>query len=191
MVTEECVTVVACIDELDERVQRLLAAIGKLSPSELTSRWWRSDPEASPPLRALAKRMDDCLAGFDALQHALGLSADIEPRYGRLLDEVRGGGRAQDERRADGPAIGGPAGRADRALPRPAVVGRCRADPLCLVVPPLDVALDPPDSPGLPIELDPGAAVGPIDRLGRLARVMDQEVSPGQVMRGRNNLDNL
>jgi hypothetical protein len=104
MVTEECVAVVASIRELDERVQWLREAIRRLSTSELTSRWWRFDPEASPPLRAVAKRMEDCLAGFDALQRALGLPADIEPRYGRLLDEVRGVGR--DPRSSTAPEKG-------------------------------------------------------------------------------------
>jgi hypothetical protein len=61
---------------------------------ELSSRRRRGDPEASPRLRAVAERMDDCLAGFGALQRALSLPADIEPRYGRLLDEVNGDGRA-------------------------------------------------------------------------------------------------
>jgi hypothetical protein len=93
MVTEECVAVADCIDELDERIQRLREASRRLSPSKLTSRWWSADPEASPPLRAVVERLDACLAGFDALQRALGLPADIEPRYARLLDEVRGGGR--------------------------------------------------------------------------------------------------
>jgi hypothetical protein len=104
MVTEECVAVVACIDELNERVQRLRQATRRLSPSELTSRWWRSDPEASPPLRAVVERLDACLAGFDALERALGLPADIEPRYGRLLDEVRAVGR--DSRSSTAPEKG-------------------------------------------------------------------------------------
>ena len=90
MVTEECVALVACIDEMNEQVQWLREASRRLSTSELTSRWWGFDPEASPPLRAVVERLDACLAAFDALQRALGLPADIEPRYGRLLDEVRG-----------------------------------------------------------------------------------------------------
>jgi hypothetical protein len=94
MVTEECVAVVTIIHELDKRVGRLREATRRLSSSELTSRWWSADPEASPPLRAVVERLDACLAGFDALQRALGLPADNEPRYGRLLDEVRGVGRA-------------------------------------------------------------------------------------------------
>jgi hypothetical protein len=104
MVTEECVAVVASIRELDEGVQRLREAIRRLSPLELTSRWWRADPEASPPLRAVVQRLDACLARFDALQRALGLPADIEPRYGRLLDEVPGGGR--DPRSSTAPEKG-------------------------------------------------------------------------------------
>jgi len=52
----------------------------------------------------VVERLDACLAGFDALQRALGLPADIQPRYGRLLDEVRGGGR--DPRSSTAPEKG-------------------------------------------------------------------------------------
>jgi hypothetical protein len=104
MVTEECVTVLACIDKMNKLVQQLRGASRRLSTSELTSRWWGFDPEASPPLRAVAERLDACLAGFDALQRALGLPADIEPRYGRLLDEVRAVGR--DSRSSTAPEKG-------------------------------------------------------------------------------------
>jgi hypothetical protein len=44
------------------------------------------------------------------------------------------------------------------------------------------------------LELDPGAAVGPIDRLGRLARVMAQDESrsfPRPSMGSRDDLDDL
>ena len=56
MVTEECIAVADCIDELNEQIQQLREASRRLSPSKLTSRWWSADPEASrrgtPPQRA-------------------------------------------------------------------------------------------------------------------------------------------
>ncbi len=81
MATEERAAVAAGVHELHDRARELSRLVGRLSPMELSSRWWGGDPEASPRLRAVAERLDDCLAGFDALQRALGLPADRETRY--------------------------------------------------------------------------------------------------------------
>jgi hypothetical protein len=89
MATEERAAVSAGVRELRERVRGLEAAIAGLSPAELSSRWWGGDPEASPRLRTVAERLDDCLARFDALQRSLGLPADVEPRYGRFFRPMK------------------------------------------------------------------------------------------------------
>jgi hypothetical protein len=52
MATEERVAVVAGVRELRERARGPAAAIDGLSPSELSSRRWGGDPEASPRRRS-------------------------------------------------------------------------------------------------------------------------------------------
>ena len=76
--------------ELQAEVRNLLSAIARLIPAELGSRWWAGDPELNPSLRAVAERLDRCLARFDALQVALDLPAGHEPRYRRLLGVLDG-----------------------------------------------------------------------------------------------------
>jgi hypothetical protein len=74
--------------ELFGQAQGLLTAVGDLVPAELAA----GDGELADgsPLQAVAERLDDALLCFDLLQQELGLPAGVEPRYGRLLDEVRG-----------------------------------------------------------------------------------------------------
>jgi hypothetical protein len=87
MAIEERVAMAAGVRELRERARGLAAAIGGLSPSELSSRWRGGDPEASP------RRLDDGLAGFDALQRPLGLPADVELRHGQFPSRSHGVGQ--------------------------------------------------------------------------------------------------
>ena len=80
--------------ELQGRARDLLSAVAGLIPAELGSRWWAGEPELNPALRAVAERLDDCLARFDELQVALGLPAGREPRYRRLRGVLGGNGQA-------------------------------------------------------------------------------------------------
>jgi hypothetical protein len=78
--------------ELFGQVQGLMTAVGDLVPAELAA----GDGELADgaPLRAVAEQLDDALKCFDLLQEELGLPADGEPRYGRLLGESGDAGRA-------------------------------------------------------------------------------------------------
>ena len=87
---DERPTVAERCREFRAGARELLATVLAMNPAELGSRWWAGDAEANPALRAVAKRLDDCLTRFDALQIALDLPEDQEPRYHRLREVLDG-----------------------------------------------------------------------------------------------------
>jgi hypothetical protein len=78
--------------ELFRQSQDLVTAVGDLIPAELAA--GGGELVDGTPLRAVAQQLDDALLCFDLLQQELGLPAGGEPRYGRLLDEIRGAAQA-------------------------------------------------------------------------------------------------
>jgi hypothetical protein len=68
---------------LFHQARGVLSAVGDLVPLELAA--GNGDRAGSPPLWAVAERLDDALRCFDLLQEELGLPGDGEPRYRRWL----------------------------------------------------------------------------------------------------------
>jgi hypothetical protein len=78
----ERVALGGCYD-LQLSVKGLLASVDELSPAELAMP--RYDPDGPPSLRAVAERLDACLARYDALRCSLGWPTTRDPRGRRSL----------------------------------------------------------------------------------------------------------